>query len=81
MPKVLSVKKNHGVADQVSYIAFVEYEDEPVSMVGFAGNTSGSPGPVVMITGDNMQVFVSNPGRFGPKFDEAWVRKFFEEAT
>lgn len=79
MAKVVSVKKTRGVAGQVSFVAFVEYEDEPVSMVGFAGSVYGSPGPVVMITGDNNQVFVTDPGRFGSKFDETWVRAFFEE--
>jgi hypothetical protein len=77
--KILSVKKTKGVAGQVSYVAFVEYEDEPVSMVGFSGSVYGSPGPVVMITGNNVQTFVSEPGRFGQTFDEAWVRKFFAE--
>lgn len=42
----------------------------------FVGNYYGAPGPVVLFVGSE-QVYVTEPARFGERFDEAWVRAFF----
>lgn len=42
----------------------------------FVGNDYGVPGPIVWFFGDQ-QVFVAEPGRFGERFNEDWVRAFF----
>lgn len=42
----------------------------------FVGNDYGVPGPVVWFYG-SQQIFVTEPGRFGERFNEAWVRAFF----
>lgn len=76
-PEVLKVARQRGVAGQVGYTATVQYPDEEVGTVQFVGNTSGEPGPVVMVSSTGAQTFVTDPGRFGSTFDEAWVRRFF----
>lgn len=79
MPEIISIKRSAGIAGQVQYTATVRYEGEDESRVAFAGSQFG--GPVVMLSGANLQVqtFVTNPGRFG-KFSEAWVRSFLGES-
>ena len=73
--QIHQIKRHVGVAGQVSYVALVEYDDEPVSAVTFVGSVYG--GPVVMTTpSDPKGVFVTNPARFG-EFGEEWVRRFF----
>ena len=67
-----SIKRSNGVAGQLQYTAAVQYDDEEPRTVSFIGSQFG--GPVVMRT-DRAEVFVSNPGRFGP-FSEQWVRTF-----
>lgn len=75
--EILSIKRQAGVAGQVSYLATVQYPDEPAETVTLVGSVYGQPGPVVMISPSGNQAFVTNPGRCGPKFDEQWVRAFF----
>jgi len=72
---VLKIMQATGVAGQVSYTATVQYEGEEPSSVTFVGQKN-SYGPVVMVTRPGVQVFVTEPGRFG-KFNVEWVRKFF----
>lgn len=54
-------------------------------VVGFVGNQSGTPGVVVMVSlepagpgkfTERGQMFVTDPGRFGHKFDRSWVERF-----
>lgn len=75
---VRSVRKTLGVAGQVSYTANVKYPGEPARSVTFVGSVYS--GPVVMIPSSGVQTFVTNPGRFGGKFDAKWVRAFFASA-
>lgn len=75
MSAVLSVKRRNGVAGQFELEARVRYADEDPRTVGFVGSTYG--GPVVLVMPNGLQVFVTDPGRFGEKLDEAWVRAFF----
>jgi hypothetical protein len=72
----LSVRRDGGVAGQIVYTARVRYPDEESRDVAFSGSIYGSPGPIVMIT-DRGQTFVSDPERFGARFDRAWVLAFF----
>jgi len=74
MPNVKSVSRVNGVAGQLAYVATVEYEGEPDSVVTFVGSTYG--GPVVMVTPSGAQTFVTDPDRFG-RFSPRWVRAFF----
>lgn len=46
------------------------------SIETFVGNDYGTPGPVVWFYGDQ-QVYVTDPARFGDRFNEDWVRAFF----
>jgi hypothetical protein len=69
-----TVRRHAGIAGQVSYSVPVTYPGEPTETVTFVGSVYG--GPVVMVTGSDMQVFVKDPARFG-KFGPGWVRRFF----
>lgn len=74
--EVVSVKRERGVAGQVSYSAAVRYPGETVSIVSFVGSVYG--GPVVMVTPSGAQTFVTDPSRFG-EFGEEWVKRFFTD--
>lgn len=80
-PALGKIVRTNGIAGQVSYRVDVTYPGEPVKPVVFVGNELG--GPVVMITtaagGDETQVFVDDPARFGT-FGPEWVRQFFGAA-
>ncbi|AGB26988.1 hypothetical protein Mycsm_06885 (plasmid) [Mycobacterium sp. JS623] len=80
-PTLGEIVRNNGIAGQVSYRVNVSYPGEPTKPVVFVGNELG--GPVVMITtaagGNETQVFVDDPARFGP-FGPEWVRQFFGSA-
>ena len=73
------ISKVIGIAGQLSYTARVSYSGEEPMMVEFVGSAYGSPGPITMITRAT-QAHVYDPGRFGEKLNEEWVRRFFGEA-
>ena len=75
-PTILGVRKSSGIAGQFSVTARVRYPDEPAREVTFVGSVYG--GPVVMQS-DGREMFVTDPGRFGP-FGVDWVRAFFANA-
>lgn len=74
-PQLGEVRRENGVAGQVSYSVSVTYPGEAPSRVQFIGSVYG--GPVTMVTGSGMQTFVDDPGRFG-EFGPEWVRRFFD---
>lgn len=65
------------IAGQFNLTAEVTYPGEPTYEVTFVGSTYGTPGPVVMVTEDLNETFVTDPGRFGSTFNPSWVRAFF----
>lgn len=72
-----SVKRAAGIAGQFSVTADVTHHHDAGddrSSVTFVGSVYG--GPVVMVLESGTQTFVSEPGRFGETFGEAWVRAF-----
>lgn len=74
-PEIVSVRRVPGVAGQFAYDVRVKYDGEPNdSRLQFVGNAFG--GPIVMVLGSGVQVFVANPERFGPKLTREWVRNF-----
>jgi hypothetical protein len=75
--QIHSIKRTNGIAGQVQYTASVQYPDEERSSVSFVGSVYG--GPVVMVTPAGVQVFVTDPGRFGD-FGPEWVRRFITDA-
>lgn len=78
MPEVLNVKKQSGIAGQMSYSATVAYEGEEPSTCTFVGSVYG--GPVVMVLPSGAQTFVTDAGRHG-EFGPEWVRRFFSERS
>ena len=76
-PTVENVRRHAGIAGQFSVTADVTYPGEDTSPVTFVGSTYG--GPVVMVTPNGAQTFVTDPGRLGT-FGVEWVRRFFGEA-
>jgi hypothetical protein len=69
------IKRTNGVAGLVAYDVTGTTDNEPFTL-GFVGQRDGDPGVVVMIQASGAQVFVTSPGRFGPRFNAAWVRQF-----
>lgn len=68
-----------GIAGQRAIHAHLTVEIDGVptdSIETFTGSEYGAPGPVVYLYGDQ-QVIVTEPSRFGERFDEAWVRAFY----
>lgn len=77
-PTITRPRVKHGVAGQIIAWTKVTYPGEPASVVRFYGSTFGSPGPVVMVSGNPaLQTYVDAPGRFGESLDAEWVRRFF----
>lgn len=76
-PTIESVRRERGVAGQYAMTAQVRYPGEGVQQVTFVANVHG--GPIVMITPDRTQVFVSEDviARLGRKVDRTWVEGFF----
>lgn len=75
-PQLSAIRRDTGLAGQISYTVDVTYPDEGARTVQFVGSTYG--GPVVMLTEDGLQTFVEDPQRFGD-FGPEWVRRFFEK--
>lgn len=76
MPPLLGeIRREVGVAGQISYTVAVTYPGEPASSVQFVSSVYG--GPVAMVTESGMQTFVDDPARFG-EFGPEWVRRFFD---
>jgi len=73
-PTLGPIRRQGGIAGQVSYTVWVQYPDEPSAPVTFVGSLYG--GPVVMVTPAGVQHPVSDPSRFGT-FGPEWVRQFF----
>jgi hypothetical protein len=74
-PTLRRIYRETGVAGQVAYRAYVRYPDcGGEEIVQFVGSVYG--GPVVLVVG-NHQMFVTDPGRFGPRLTPQWVRRFF----
>lgn len=74
-PVIHSIETRPGIAGESRILVTVEY-DGVRHDVAFNGNTYGAPGPVVMLWG-SAQEFVTEPGRFGERFNEDWVRRFY----
>lgn len=74
IPKLATITRHRGIADQVSYSATVTYPGEDPATLTFVGSHHG--GPVVMVTPTGTQTFVTDPDRFGT-FGPEWVRRFF----
>lgn len=72
-PELGTITHTNGIAGQHSYHVSVTYPGEATRTVQFVGNEHG--GPITMISNGD-QVFVTDPGRFGP-FSPDWVRRFF----
>lgn len=70
--EILRVKS---FADRLLIVAEVK-DGGDTRTIGFSGPTTGS-GVVVMISGD-IEVFVSDPSRFG-EFGREWVINFFTD--
>ncbi len=68
------IRRENGLAGQVSYTVMVTYPGEKASAVQFVGSCYG--GPVTMVTERGGQTFVDDPARFG-EFGPEWVRRFF----
>jgi hypothetical protein len=75
-PTLGKIRKQNGVAGQVSCSVPVTYPGEDTKTVTFVGSAYG--GPVVMVTPGGRQTFVRNADRHGT-FGEAWVRSFFAD--
>lgn len=74
-PTVELVRKVSAIAGQTQINARVRYPDEEPEIHGFVGMI-GEYGPVVAISPSGRQVFVIDPGRFGP-FGIEWVKRFY----
>lgn len=76
-PEVVRVKRKNGIAGQFQMTADVQYGETTPQPVTFVGSTYG--GPVVMVDGNGVQHFVTNPGRFGEFSTDAeeWVYRYF----
>lgn len=72
----LHIHKRSGIAGQVRY-AIARKDEHGIHNAVFVGTVYGTPGPVVMIMMDGVQVHVTDPSRFGPSFDEEWIRNFY----
>ena len=73
-PELGPVRSRAGVAGAIAYTIDVTYPGEEPKTVTFTGSVYD--GPVVMITPDGSQVYVTEPSRFG-SFSAEWVRRFF----
>ena len=76
-PVVTKVRKRNGIAGQFQVSASVQYPGEAASTVAFVGSVYG--GPIVMVTPEGRQVFVSArvTDRIGATLDAGWVARFF----
>lgn len=76
-PVVEKVLRQNGIAGQFSVVVAVRYPEEETRLVTFVGSTYG--GPVVMVTENGSQLFVTDPSRFGEFGSEPadWVKRFF----
>lgn len=77
------IRKIDGIAGSYAYTARVTYAGidwSETSETTFVGNIHGTPGPVVVITGDGMQSFVIDPSRFGDKLTPQWIRNYYGKA-
>lgn len=73
----MKFKRKAGIAGQFSItVTFRYHGDDEDTALTFTGSQYGDPGPVVMIQKGGAQTFVIDPGRFGTKFGEEWVRAF-----
>ena len=75
-PKLSTIIKSGGIADQVAYSVNVTYQGEDSRRVTFVGYLHS--GPVIMCS-ESAQTFATDPGRLGA-FGPQWVRNFFERA-
>lgn len=76
MSAIQKLKRTAGVAGQVAFDVTAQLHSDTYDF-GFVGTSYGEPGPVTLITASGLQVNVEDPARFGPVFDESWVRSFF----
>lgn len=67
---------HHGIAGQLSIDVKVLMASDLYD-VGFVGTQYGSPGPIIMVMGQ-VQTVISSPERFGERFNEQWVRAFYD---
>lgn len=80
-PTLGKIKRHNGVAGQFALDVPVTYPGEDTSVVSFVGSTYG--GPIVMVTPDGHQVFVSArvTDRIGSELTPTWVQRFFGDAS
>lgn len=78
-PEVLEIRVMNFFGKTRTITARVSYGGE-ILTVAFSGKQQGAPGHVIMDV-EGIRVPVPFPHRFGEKFDEAWVRIYFEKET
>lgn len=76
MAQIISIRRHRGVAEQVSYDVVTRYPDGDVRS-SFVSTGAGA-GVFVAVEGLPL-TRVTDPRRYGPALDEAWVRRFIED--
>lgn len=74
--QIMKLAVHHGIAGQLSIDVKVLMASDLYD-VGFVGTQYGSPGPIIMVMGQ-AQTVISHPERFGERFNEQWVRAFYD---
>ena len=80
--RIIELKRATGVAGAIQFTVTGARDDtDPAEYFThvFVGSTYGAPGTVVIIFSSGMQTTVIQPERFGVRFDEGWVRKFYSD--
>lgn len=81
--RIVELTKSEGVAGAVMFTVTgaTDADDQTPDYFThqFVGSIYGAPGPVVLVLGSGMQTTVIQPERFGVRFDEDWVRRFYTD--
>lgn len=80
--RIVELKRADGVADAVSFTVTGALDDRAQAEYFthiFVGSLHGTPGPVVLVLSSGMQTTVIQPERFGVRFNEDWVRRFYSD--
>lgn len=78
---VHNVQRMNGPADTVAYQATVTHSEEGDEITHyrtFSGFTYGTPGTVMLLC-EPVAQRVARPERFGDRFNEEWVRRFYAD--
>lgn len=82
---VESITTKYGIAGEVSRIANVIFPGTTITRaVEFRGSTYGAPGPILMWMHADPRARewrVDAPERFGERFDNDWVCRFFGDPS